>query len=75
MTREQIEFIKSLDKDATSGTIQSILIREDLQQMPYTKALEFLIRSLKSEKDFLIEDNIKLSKQYAECMEKMNGNI
>ena len=66
MTKDQFEFIKSLDKSSMDGTIQSVLIREGLHEVPYVKVLEFLVSTLKSEKDFLVKQNITLSNQVRE---------
>lgn len=64
MTHEQIKFLKSLDIEGTSGTIQSILMRDDLRTISYTKTLEFLIKTLKLERDKLVLDNIRLTKEF-----------
>lgn len=64
MTHEQIKFLKSLDIEGTSGTIQSILMRDDLRTISYTKTLEFLIKTLKLERDKLVMDNIRLTKEF-----------
>lgn len=60
MTPHQIDWIKSLDEKETDGTIQSILFREDLVDLSYEAVLEFLVRALKREKDFLSKQNKEL---------------
>lgn len=64
MTHEQIKFLKNLDIEGTSGTIQSVLMRDDLHTISYTKTLEFLIKTLKLERDKLVLDNIRLTKEF-----------
>jgi len=61
MKKEQIEFLKSLDPDGIDGTIQSVLMREDLDQCPFENALMFLLKQTMAEKSFLIKQNIELS--------------
>lgn len=62
MNQIQIDFIKQLDPDSQSGTIQSILLRDDLNMCNYTKTLEFLLQTTIGERKMLIEENMKLSK-------------
>jgi len=58
----QIDFIKQLDPESQSGTIQSILLRYDLNMCNYTKTLEHLLQATIGERKMLIEENMKLSK-------------
>ena len=62
MNQIQIDFIKQLDPESQSGTIQSILLRDDLNMCNYTKTLEFLLQTTIGERKMLIEENMKLSK-------------
>ena len=62
MNQIQIDFIKELDPESQSGTIQSILLRDDLNMCNYTKTLEFLLQVTIGERKMLIEENMKLSK-------------
>lgn len=61
MNQIQIDFIKQLDPESQSGTIQSILLRDDLNMCNYTKTLEFLLQVTIGERKMLIEENKKLS--------------
>lgn len=63
MTKEQIDFLKSLDPNQTDGTFQSIFMQEDLSAVPFEKLARKLISALKHEKDFLVADNINLSRR------------
>lgn len=63
MTREQIEFLKSLDKEQMDGTIQSVLLSEGLTTKSFESVCKHLLLNLKAEKDHLIQDNIRLSKE------------
>lgn len=62
MNQIQIDFIKQLDPESQSGTIQSILLRDDLNMCNYTKTLEHLLQATIGERKMLIEENMKLSK-------------
>ena len=62
MNTQQTDFIRQLDPDSQSGTIQSILLRDDLNMCNYTKTLEFLLQVTIGERKMLIEENMKLSK-------------
>lgn len=62
MNTQQIDFIKSLDKDGLNGTVASVLLRNDLNMCDYTKTLEFLLQTTIGERTMLIEENKKLSK-------------
>ena len=62
MNQIQIDFIRQLDPESQSGTIQSILLRDDLNMCNYTKTLEFLLQTTIGERKMLIEENMKLSK-------------
>lgn len=62
MNQVQIDFIKQLDPDSQSGTIQSVLLRNDLNMCNYTKTLEFLLQTTIGERKMLMEENMKLSK-------------
>ena len=62
MNQIQIDFIKQLDPESQSGTIQSILLRDDLNMCNYTKTLEHLLQTTIGERKMLIEENMKLSK-------------
>lgn len=61
MTKDQIEFLQSLDPTGCDGTIQSVLMCDNLQIMNFTTVLMHIIKQLKNEKDSLIKDNIRLS--------------
>ena len=62
MNTQQIDFIKQLDPESQSGTIQSVLLRNDLNMCNYTKTLEHLLQVTIGERTMLIEENMKLSK-------------
>ena len=62
MNQIQVDFIRQLDPESQSGTIQSILLRNDLNMCNYTKTLEHLLQATIGERKMLIEENMKLSK-------------
>lgn len=62
MTPIQIQWIKSLDKDAQSGDIQSVLLRDDLNKVPFEEVLKFLLVVTLQHKEAYKEENKKLTK-------------
>ncbi len=60
MTPQQIEWIKSLDKEGVNGTIQGVLLRDDLGQVPLEGALKYLLSNTLTEKEALQKDNGKM---------------
>lgn len=66
MNQMQIDFIKNLDKDGLNGSVQSILLRNDLNICRYEKTLEHLLQVTIGERTMLIEENKKLSKIFKE---------
>lgn len=63
MNTEQLDFIKSLDSLCVNGTVQSVLMRKDLDTLAFDEALAFLLKRTMQEKYALIEQNTKLRKQ------------
>jgi len=61
MKENEIRFLVSLDLDRTSGTIQELLMRPNILNMPYHKALEYLVKQTLEEKKSLTEENRVLS--------------
>lgn len=62
MNTEQLDFIKSLDSLCVNGTVQSILMRKDLDTLAFDEALAFLLKRTMQEKYALIEQNTQLRK-------------
>lgn len=62
MNTEQIAFIKSLDGLCVNGTVQSVLMRKDLDTLEFDEALAFLLKRTMQEKYALIEQNTQLRK-------------
>lgn len=63
MNRENINFLRSLDPEGCDGTLQSVLLDEGITTKPFDAVAMHLLKQLKLEKDFLIRDNIRLSKE------------
>ncbi len=61
MKPDQINFLISLDPDRLSGTVQDLLMRPNILNMPYHKALEYLVKQTLEEKKALTEENLVLS--------------
>ena len=62
MNQYQIDKIKALDEDSTDGSIQSLLLRSDLNQVQFSDACFYLAQVLKSDKESLLLENAKLVK-------------
>jgi hypothetical protein len=62
MTPIQINFLKSLDKDSQNGDIQSVLLRKDLNKVPFEEALKFILIVTLQHKEVYKDENQKLTK-------------
>lgn len=61
MKENEIRWLLNLDPDRLSGTIQELLMRPNILNMPYHKALEYLVKQTLEEKKTLTEENRVLS--------------
>lgn len=61
MKENEIRWLVMLDPDRLSGTVQELLMRPNILQMPYTKALEYLVTQTLVEKAVLQNENEVLS--------------
>jgi len=61
MKENEIRFLISLDPDRVNCTVQELLMRPNILQMPYTKALEYLVVQTLNEKKTLQDENSVLS--------------
>ena len=61
MKENEIRFLLGLDKEHMNGTIQELLMRPNILNMPYHKALEYLVKQTLEEKKALTEENRVLS--------------
>lgn len=61
MKENEIRFLVGLDPDRSSGTVQELLMRPNILNMPYHKALEYLVKQTLEEKKALTEENRVLS--------------
>lgn len=68
MKENEIRFLLDLDKERMNGTIQDLLMRPNILNMPYHKALEYLVKQTLEEKKALTEENRVLSS----CLKKHN---
>lgn len=63
MTRDEIEFLRSLDKDGVDGTIQAMILDPNITKAPFNSVARILLTQLVKEKHHLVKDNINLSKK------------
>lgn len=68
MDEKQKAFFKDLDKKGMCGTTQALLLDLNNGDFTYEKALEFLCKRYKDEKDTLVRDNINLSRNLNELL-------
>lgn len=61
MNTTQIEYIRSLDPLRIDGTIQSVLMSENLNEVSFERVLKLLLEAVIREKKFLVSQNIKFS--------------
>lgn len=61
MKEHEIRWLVGLDPDRISGTVQELLMRPNILNMPYHKALEYLVKQTLEEKKALTEENRVLS--------------
>lgn len=59
MKPEQIEFLKSLDPKGEYGTLQSVLMQDSLNQVPFDNACKHLLKIMMSERQILLKENLK----------------
>ena len=53
MKPQEIEKIRSLDKDGTNGTVQSVLMNPNINQAHYAEVLYYLLSKTLEEKGYL----------------------
>lgn len=61
MTPQQIEKLKSLDKEGCDGSIQQVLLRSDINQINFADACYHIARCLKNDKTSLADENKKFA--------------
>jgi Mn-containing catalase len=61
MNKDEIDLIKKLDPEQINGTIQSVLLRDDLHKLVFKEVLYYLLKTTLSEKEFYMKDNEKLA--------------
>lgn len=61
MNDHQISRIKSLDPESVDGSIQQVLLRDDLNQIPFSDACYHIAKCLKHDKTALEFENKKLA--------------
>ena len=53
MKPQEIEKIRSLDKDGTNGTVQGVLLNPNINQAHYAEVLYYLLSKVLEEKSYL----------------------
>lgn len=62
MNKLQIEKIQSLDPEGLSGTIQYVLLRDDLNVVQFSDAIWWLLNRTLEEKQAVMKENEKMRK-------------
>lgn len=57
MNLNQIEFLKALDPDQEYGTIQRVLMEENLSIIPFESVAKYLISTMMDERKLLVKEN------------------
>ena len=68
MNNAQKQFFKDLDPQGVDGTIQALLMREDLRAVSLVDALVAVVKQLSIDKRALVKNNIDL------CVQLMGSN-
>lgn len=75
MKENEIRWLVNLDPDRLSGTVQELLMRPNILNMPYHKALEYLVKQTLEEKKALTEENRVLSSVLKRLGEYTRENV
>lgn len=62
MNLQQIEFLKSLDPDQTYGTVQRVLMEDNLSVIPFENVARYLLTCMKDERMTLMQENTRMRK-------------
>lgn len=62
MNLNQIEFLRSLDKEGTFGTVQNVLMSGDLSTAPFENVAKYLLTCMKDERMTLLAENERMRK-------------
>lgn len=63
MNLNQIEFLKALDPNQEYGTIQRVLMEENLSIVPFENVAKYLINTMVDERKLLIKENTLMQKE------------
>ena len=74
MKPQEIEKIRSLDKDGMNGTVQSVLMTPNINQAHYAEVLYYLLSKVLEEKAYLerISNAITRVLQSANLLDELN---
>ncbi|MNG26917.1 hypothetical protein D3C85_292940 [compost metagenome] len=62
MNKDQIAWIQKLDPNQEDGTLLQVLLQKNLNELPFEKALVFLVQALKNDKTSLQRENKAMSR-------------
>lgn len=63
MNLNQIEFLKALDPNQEYGTIQRVLMEENLSIIPFENVTKYLISTMTDERKLLVKENTLMQKE------------
>lgn len=74
MKPQEIEKIRSLDKDGTNGTVQSVLMNPNINQAHYAEVLYYLLSKVLEEKGYLERASNAMTRvlQSANLLDELN---
>lgn len=63
MNLNQQLWLKSLDPDQTYGTVQRILMEENLSIVPFENVAKYIINTMMDERKLLVKENTLMQKE------------
>ncbi|MGL5012966.1 MAG: hypothetical protein ACRC6V_01580 [Bacteroidales bacterium] len=63
MNLNQIEFLKALDPNQEYGTIQRILMEENLSIVPFENVAKYLLNCMVQERQTMLKENTLMQKE------------
>lgn len=63
MNLNQVEFLKALDPTQEYGTIQRVLMEDNLSIVPFENVAKYLISTMMGERKLLVKENTLMQKE------------
>lgn len=66
MKLEHIEFLKSLDPTGDYGTVQGVLLGNNLNEVPFENVAKYLLSAIVAERSSLLKENTIMRRKLTE---------